>query len=221
MRQWDNAEIGAPEVNILDHTISRNLAVLASALLALGGCATSGEMIDAANCPLPRNQIEEYTIGPGDTLQVVTWRNAELSTVVPVRPDGRISTPLVDDIQAAGKTPSELANDMEKILAEYLRSPDVSIIVTSQGAANQIQVVGQVGAPQSISYRANLRVLDVLVSAGGLGDFAAGNRASIVRLSQNGQVKCRVRLNDLMSGDMSQNMLIYSGDVLIVPEARF
>lgn len=190
-------------------------------ILSLAACASSGDTIAAESCPVPANQLREYTIGPGDTLQIVIWRNDELSTTVPVRPDGRISTPLVDDIQAAGRTPTQLAADMEEILAEYLRSPDVSIIVTGQGASNQIQVVGEVGSPQSMSYRANLRVLDVLVASGGLSDFAAGNRANIVRLVDTGQVKCRVRLNDLMSGDMSQNILVYSGDVLIIPEARF
>ena len=196
------------------------LACVAS-LVSLGACVSTGDTIAASECPIPANQLEEYTIGPGDTLQIVIWRNEELSTTVPVRPDGRISTPLVDDIQAAGRTPTQLASDMENILAEYLRSPDVSIIVTGQGASNQIQVVGEVGSPQSLSYRANLRVLDVLVASGGLSDFAAGNRATIVRLVETGQVRCLVRLNDLMSGDMSQNIQVYSGDVLIIPEARF
>ena len=190
-------------------------------VLLLGGCASTGDTIPAGECPLPRDQMTEYTIGPGDTLQVVIWRNEELSVTVPVRPDGKISTPLVDDIQASGKTPSELAGDMEGILAEYLRSPDVSIIVSSQGASNQIQIVGEVGTPQSVSYRSNLRVLDVMVGAGGLNDFAAGNRASLVRLVESGRVNCRVRVKDLMEGDMSQNILVYSGDVLIIPEARF
>lgn len=204
--------------------VSRSAARLSVGIAAsifLGACASSGGTISAESCPLPEKQMQEYTIGPGDMLQVVIWRNAELSTVVPVRPDGKISTPLVDDIQASGKTPSGLAKDMEEILSEYLRSPDVSIIVTSQGAANQIQIVGEVGAPQSLSYRANLRVLDVLVSAGGLSDFAAGNRATIVRMTESGQATCRVKLSDLMTGDMTQNILVYSGDVLIIPEARF
>ena len=175
----------------------------------------------ASQCPIPSTQATEYTIGPGDSLQVVIWRNAELSTTVPVRPDGRITTPLVDDMQAAGKTPTALARDMETVLAEYLRSPAVSVIVTSQGAANQIQIVGQIAEPQSVSYRENLRILDLVVGSGGLGDFAAGNRANIVRLTGSGQVNCRVRIEDLMSGDMTQNILVFSGDVLIIPEARF
>jgi polysaccharide export outer membrane protein len=160
-------------------------------------------------------------IGPGDTLEVVVWRNNELSAIVPVRPDGRISTPLVDDIEAAGKTPSELAANMERVLGEFIRTPDVSVIVSSQGTSNQIQIVGEVETPQSLSYRAGLRVLDAVVGAGGMGEFAAGNRATLVRETAVGQVRCRVKLKDLMGGDMSQNILVYPGDVLVVPESRF
>ena len=204
-----------------DHVFSKTMGTILVSLSLLGGCASTGDMIAASDCPLPQIEMQEYTIGPGDMLQVVIWRNAELSVLVPVRPDGRISTPLVDDIQASGKTPTQLANNMEAILAEFLRSPDVSIIVTGQGASNQIQVVGEIAAPQSLAFRANIRVLDVLVSVGGLSDFAAGNRASIVRNTGSSQARCRVKLNDLMEGDMSQNILVYSGDVLIIPEARF
>jgi polysaccharide export outer membrane protein len=160
-------------------------------------------------------------IGPGDTLQIVVWRNEELSTTVPVRPDGKITTPLVDDINASGKTPSQLAMAMEEVLAEYLRTPEVSVIVTGQGAANQIQVVGEVTNPQAISFRDDLRVLDVIVAVGGLTDFAAGNRTNLVRQTATGQVECRIKVKDLMSGDMSQNIPLYSGDVLVVPETRF
>lgn len=166
-------------------------------------------------------QKTDYVIGPGDTLQVVVWRNDEISATVPVRPDGKISTPLVDDMTAAGKTPSELAEDMESVLGEYIRTPDVSVIVTGQGASNQIQIVGEVVAPQSLSYRAGIRVLDVIVGAGGMGEFAAGNRASLIRETGSGQLKCRVKLKDLMAGDMTQNILVFPGDVLVIPESRF
>ena len=201
-------------------SLSLRTGILVS-LLFFAGCASTGETIAGSDCPLPQNQMQDYTIGSGDMLQIVIWRNDELSAIVPVRPDGKISTPLVDDIQAAGKTPTQLAQDMEGILAEFLRSPDVSVIVTGQGASNQIQVVGEIATPQSLSYHANIRVLDILVGVGGLSDFAAGNRATIIRMNESGQVKCRVKLNDLMDGDMSQNILVYPGDVLIIPEARF
>lgn len=194
--------------------------LLLSALI-FGGCASEGPTIEAAQCPVPQTQMAEYQIGPGDTLQVVVWRNDEISAVVPVRPDGRISTPLVDDVLAAGKTPSELAADMEVVLSEYIRTPDVSIIVTGQGASNQIQVVGEVVAPQSLSFRNGIRVLDIIVATGGLGEFAAGNRASLIRDTKIGQLKCRVRIKDLLAGDMTQNILVFPGDVLVVPESRF
>jgi len=188
----------------------------------LGGCAGGGgSAVRADLCPDPAGRSEEYRIGPGDSLNIVVWRNEELSATVPVRPDGKISTPLVDDMLASGKTPSQLAADMEVVLGEYLRTPEVSVIVTGQGAANQIQVVGEVSSPQALSYRDGLRLLDVVVAVGGLTEFAAGNRANLVRQSDAGQVECRVRLKDLMSGDLTQNIDIYPGDVLIVPETRF
>ena len=191
------------------------------AALVLCGCATGTMTVSGDECPVPPSSNSEYVIGPGDVLRVVVWRASELSANVPVRPDGRISTPLVDDIEASGKTPSQLAIDMEEVLSEFIRTPDVSVIVQSQGTSNQIQVVGEVADPRSISYREGIRVLDIIVASGGLGEFAAGNRASLVRSGPNGQVNCRVKLGDLIGGDMSQNILVYPGDVLVVPEARF
>ena len=194
--------------------------VLTAALVA--GCATNiGPTVAADMCPPPTAGSTEYFIGPGDTLNIVVWRNAELSAIVPVRPDGRISTQLINDMQAAGKTPTQLGEDMEQVLGEYLRTPKVSVIVTGQGAANQIQVVGEVVSPRSLSYRDGLRILDVVVAVGGLTDFAAGNRSSLVRQTDNGQIECRVRLKRLLAGDMSQNIYVYPGDVIIVPETRF
>ena len=189
--------------------------------LLLSGCASTGVTYDAQRCPVPENRSADYVIGPGDSLNIVVWRNAELSSTVPVRPDGKISTPLIDDMQASGKTPSQLSDDMEVVLGEYLRTPEVSVIVTGQGAANQIQVVGEVNSPQSISYRQNLRVLDIVVAVGGLSEFAAGNRANLVRQTETQQAECRVRVKDLLGGDMSQNIEIYPGDVLVIPETRF
>jgi polysaccharide export outer membrane protein len=191
-------------------------------LALMAGCATSsGPTVDASSCPAPSDRSSEYLIGPGDTLNIVVWRNNELSASIPVRPDGKISTPLIDDMQASGKTPSQLGQDMEKVIGEYLRTPQVSVIVTGQGAANQIQIVGEVNSPQSISYRDGLKLLDVIVAVGGLSEYAAGNRANLVRPAESSQVECRVRIKDLMTGDMSQNIAVYPGDVLVVPETRF
>lgn len=193
------------------------------AAIAVAGCASGGGARGTAPvCPEPEVQSPDYVIGPWDTLQIFVWRNPELSSTVPVRPDGKISIPLVEDMQAVGKTPSQLARDLEAQLSEYLRSPEVNIIVANQGTANQIQVVGMVGQPQSLPYRADIRVLDVIIAVGGLHQFAAGNRAKIVRQVDGEPVECGVRLDDLYTaGDMSQNIRLYPGDKLFVPEARF
>ncbi len=166
----------------------------------------------------------EYRIGPGDTLEVFVWRHEDLSTTVPVRPDGNISTPLVEDLQAAGKTPTTLARDIEVVLSEYIRSPQVNIIVmTFVGTfGEQIRVVGQAANPQALSYREGMTLLDVIIEVGGLGEFAAGNRAKVVRRTPEGQAEIKVRLDDLINrGEISQNIDMRPGDVLIIPEARF
>ena len=200
----------------------KGIAIASVVLSLCCGCASSsGTKITAGDCPAPSDHSSEYLIGHGDSLNIVVWRNAELSAMVPVRPDGKISTPLIDDMQASGKTPSQLGADMETVLGEYLRTPEVSVIVTGQGAANQIQVIGEANSPQSLSYRTGLKLLDVLVAVGGLTDFAAGNRANLVRQTQSGQAKCRVRLKDLVGGDLSHNIDVYPGDVLVIPETRF
>ena len=199
--------------------LGRHLII--AALILIAGCAASPSEAVIGKCPAPLVRSAEYLIGPGDRLQIVVWRNEELSATVPVRPDGKISTPLVDDMIAIGRSPTQLAEEMESVLGEYLRSPEVSVIVVSQGAANQIQVLGEVTVPQSVPSREGIRLLDAVVAVGGLSEFAAGNRANLVRQVESGQVKCRVLLDDLLSGDMSQNIELYPGDVLVVPETRF
>jgi polysaccharide biosynthesis/export protein len=166
---------------------------------------------------------DDYLIGPGDTLQVFVWRNPELSVTVPVRPDGKISTPLVEDMQAVGKTPSVLARDIEKVLAEYVRSPQVNIIVTQpESVFSQVKVIGQVSKPAAIPYHAGMTVLDAVLAVGGLGTFAAGDRSRLVRTEDGKQVEIRIKLDALVnSGDMSQNLPLRPGDVLVVPESRF
>lgn len=173
--------------------------------------------------PPPGESDNEYRIGPGDQLEVFVWRNPELSTKVPVRPDGKISTPLVEDIVAVGKTPSQLARDMEEVLAEYVRSPTVNIIVTQAVSAfSQVKVLGQVTRPQAVPYREGMTVLDVVLQVGGLGPFAAGNRAKIVRTENGKQTEIHVRLVDLINkGDMKQNVPMLPGDVLVVPQSLF
>jgi polysaccharide export outer membrane protein len=165
----------------------------------------------------------EYVIGPGDTLQVFVWRNPELTATVPVRPDGRISTPLVEDMVAVGKTPAALARDVEAVLAQFVRSPQVNVIVTLPASAlSQIKIVGQVVRPQSVPYREGLTVLDVVLAAGGMAPFAAGNRAKIIRHENGGMREIRVRVANLINdGDMRQNLALQPGDVIVVPESRF
>lgn len=193
-----------------------------SAAFLLVLAAACGSAPSAPAAP-PTQETVEYKIGAGDQLQVFVWNNRDLSTTVPVRPDGLISTPLVEDMPAAGKTPSELARDLEKALSEYVRNPKVNVIVTSFVGGAQVRVVGQATNPQALPYRSNMTLLDVMIAVGGLGEFAAGNRAKIVRrTADGGQQEIRVRLADLLNkGDMAANVAMQPGDVLIIPETRF
>jgi polysaccharide export outer membrane protein len=165
----------------------------------------------------------DYIIGPGDTIQVFVWRTPELTATVPVRPDGKVSTPLVEDMIAVGKSPSQLARDIETVLATYVRSPQVNVIVTQPASAfSQVKIIGQVARPQSIAYRDGLTVLDAVLAVGGLGPFAAGNRAKVVRVENGTTREIKVKLAALVnSGDMRQNIALRPGDVIVVPESRF
>jgi polysaccharide export outer membrane protein len=188
----------------------------------LAAILIGGSSLVLAGTPQPGSS-SEYIIGPGDTLQVFVWRNPDLTVTVPVRPDGRISTPLVEDMPAVGKTPTQLARDVEKVLAEYVRSPEVNIIVTQPAnALNQVKVIGQVQKPAPIPYREGMTVLDALLAVGGLGTFAAGNRSHLVRTVDGKQTEIPLKLDALLNkGDMSQNLTLRPGDVLVVPESRF
>lgn len=165
-----------------------------------------------------------YVIGPGDQLEIFVWRNPELSKTVPVRPDGRISAPLIEDVNASGRTPTALARELETALSEYVRDPIVT--VTVQGFSGeyyeQIRVVGEAAEPRALPYSKNMTVLDVVIAAGGLTEFAAGNRASIVRGGSSSGTQYNVRLDDLIKGgDMTANAVMEPGDILIIPEAWF
>lgn len=165
----------------------------------------------------------DYRIGPADKLQIYVWQNPDLSVTVPVRQDGKVSTPLVEDMLAAGKTASQLARDIEKVLAEYVRSPKVNVFVLEAvSALSQVEVTGQVKAPKALPYHEGMTVLDAVLAVGGLTDFAAGNRAKVVRIVDGKQQEIRVRLGKLLDGgDMTQNIPLRAGDVLLVPESRF
>ncbi len=165
----------------------------------------------------------DYVIGPGDTIQVFVWRNPELTTTVPVRPDGKISTPLVEDMPAVGKTPAQLARDIERVLGEYVRSPQVNVIVTQPASVfSQVKVIGQVKRPSAVAYREGMRVLDALLAVDGVSEFSAPKRSRIVRTEQGRETEIKVNLDALLNrGDMSQNLPLKPGDVLVVPESRF
>ncbi|THB68417.1 MAG: sugar ABC transporter substrate-binding protein [Gammaproteobacteria bacterium] len=185
----------------------------------MSGC--SGGLTNAPKNITSKKALQ-YHIGPGDQLEIFVWRNNELSVEVPVRPDGRISTPLVEDIQAAGKTPSQLARSMEKVLSKYIRSPVVTVIVKSfAGEYGQlVRVIGEAGAPKSIPYRSGMTLLDVMIAVGGLTDSAAGNRAAIIRRAGKNESQFSLRLDDLIrDGDISANVQVAPGDTIIIPES--
>jgi len=201
--------------------------VVAIAPYLLGCAATAQQQSavqpDTAVQAAPGQAGADYLIGPGDNLQIFVWQSPDLSTSVAVRPDGRISTPLVEDMVAVGKTPSRLAADIEAALATYIRTPKVSVIVsTAVGVLSQVQVIGQVAQPSGVPYRAGLRVLDVLLLVGGLTEFAAPNRAILLRTDNYKQKKIKIRIGDLLDdGDLSQNLELKPGDVIVVPQTWF
>ena len=203
-------------------SMMRRLACLALALsaLALGGCSTPAPMV-VDNSAAPLN---DYLIGPGDNVNIIVWRNPEVSMSVPVRPDGKISTPLVEDLPASGKTSTELARDIEKALAKFIQQPVVTVIVTGFTGTygEQIRVIGQAAKPQALPYRRDMSLMDVLIAVGGVTEFASGNNASIIRKVNGTLQKMPVRLNDLIKdGDISANMPMRPGDVLVIPESFF
>jgi polysaccharide export outer membrane protein len=201
-------------------------------LLVLGWLVLIPLMVSCASAPAAaptathaedKSPGSNYIIGPGDSLEVFVWRNPDLTVTVPVRPEGKISTPLVEDMVATGKTPPQLARDMEKVLSEYVREPKVNIIVTTAiSESSHVQVVGQVQKPQALPYREGMRVLDAILAVGGLTQFASGNRARIVRMENGKETIIHVKVADLVNnGDVKQNTLLKPGDVLVVPQSIF
>ena len=166
-----------------------------------------------------------YILGPGDSVNIIVWRNPELSMSVPVRPDGMIAGPLIEDMPAMGKTPTALGRDMEKALGTFIRDPVVTVVVTSfvGNQSEQIRVVGEASKPQALPYRQNMTLLDVMIAVGGLTDFADGNGASVVRAGTDGsRQQYSVRLTDLIRrGDVSANVDMKPGDILIIPQSWF
>ena len=199
----------------------RILSALIVGSLALIGCKRSFPPAPAA--PEGGGNVE-YIVGAGDVLNINVWRNPELSMTVPVRPDGRITTPLVEDVPATGQTPTQLARTIEKALAKYIQDPVVTIIVTSfvGPLERQVRVVGQAAKPQALAYREKMTLLDIMIAVGGITEFADGNKATILRMSDEKPTQFNVRLRDLIKqGDVSANVEMRPGDVLIIPESFF
>ena len=189
-------------------------------LVLLAGCSTTYPPVAD---PHPRIDTP-YLVGPGDMLNVVVWRSPELSVTVPVRPDGKITTPLVEDLQASGKTTTQIARQVEQVLSRYVQNPVVTVIVTSFAGpyGQQVRVIGEAAKPQALAYRENMTLLDVMIAVGGITDFAAGNRASILRIEGGKSRQFGVRLTDLIrGGDLSANVEMRPGDVLVIPQSYF
>jgi polysaccharide export outer membrane protein len=196
------------------------LSVLAALIT---GCAgySSGDLPAAP--ALAATPDYNYIVGPGDALSIIVWRNPELSSSVPVRPDGKVSTPLVDELVAQGKTTTEIARDVEAALSKLVRDPVVTVIVTGFVGpySEQIRVVGEAAKPQALPYKQKMTLLDVMIAVGGLTDFADGNAASITRTAAGGE-RLSVRIKDLVKrGDISANVEMRPGDILIIPQGWF
>ncbi|TXF99428.1 sugar ABC transporter substrate-binding protein [Massilia arenae] len=206
---------------MMTKTMKNLLAAGAAAcMLLLGGCSTPVPPSTAALATVN----PDYLIGPGDAVNIIVWRNPEVSMSVPVRPDGKITTPLVEDLPAAGKTSTQLARDIEQALAQFIQQPVVTVVVTNfVGNFNeQIRVIGQAARPQALPYRREMSLMDVLIAVGGVTEFASGNKASIVRNVEGKQEKINVRLDDLINeGDISANVMMRPGDILVIPESFF
>lgn len=197
-------------------------------LLSVAGCSLFNKK---GLPPVPPEQRETtvqegyfYQIAPGDTVNIFVWGLAELSGSVPVRPDGMLTTPLIEDMQASGKTPSQLARDLEKQFATYVRSPIVTVIVNGFVGlpTQQVRIIGEALKPAAVPFRKHMTILDLMIEVGGLTEFASGNKSVLVRYQNGKQQQYSVRLDDLIRhGDISQNVSLLPGDILIIPEAWF
>lgn len=204
------------------------LAGVLFATTTLAACAGTGPELPSASYSGEQTaSTEEYIIGPLDQITIHVWRNPELSAEdIQVRPDGRITIPLVRDMTAVGKTATQLQNDIRDVLVQYIEQPIVSVIVNEFNSTfdQQIRVVGSTEQPASLPYRANMTVLDAMIAVGGLGEFASGNRAKLLRIDRSAgtQKEYRLRLADLLKrGDSSANVMLKPGDTIIIPESRF
>lgn len=207
-------------MNLLRRALIIRLLACAGGPVLLPGCRTQHALAPAEDSA----PLHDYLIGPGDSVNILVWRNPEVSLTVAVRPDGKITTPLVEDLLASGKTSTQLARDIEQALGKFIQQPVVTVIVTNFVGpyAEQIRVIGAAAKPQALPYRQGMSLMDVLITVGGITDFAAGNKASVIRVREGGQQQLRVRLDDLLrDGDISANIMMRPGDVLLIPESFF
>ena len=194
--------------------------------ISLTACGTRGPTLPPAPAaaPLAIEDVPTYIIGPLDNIEIFVWGSPELSSSAVVRPDGRVTLPLAEEMEAAGKTPVKLARDVEKVLGAFVVDPIVMVSVSGFVGPfdQQIRIVGEASDPQAISYRANMTVLDVMIAVSGLTEFADGNRTQLVRVEEGQQLAYTVRLDDLIrDGDISANVSVRPGDVIIIPESWF
>jgi polysaccharide export outer membrane protein len=204
----------------VDRTYLR--AITAAITLVVSGCGGGPTLPPAP--PASSLPSAEYRIGPGDSLNIFVWRNPELTVTVPVRPDGRLSIPLVEDVVAIGKTPTALARELEQRLGKYVKEPLVTVIAEGfvGPIPDQIRVIGEAAQPRALPYRADMTVLDAMIAVGGLTRYAAGNDSVIVRTANGEQTTYSVRLSSLIrDGDVSSNVALQPGDILIIPQRLF
>jgi polysaccharide biosynthesis/export protein len=197
-------------------------AMTAVSVLAQAGCGGAPELPPAP--PAASLPSAEYRIGPGDNLNIFVWRNPELTVTVPVRPDGRVSIPLVEDVVAIGKTPTALAREYEKRLAKYIKEPLVTVIVEGfvGPIPDQVRIIGEAAQPRALPYRADMTVLDAMIAVGGLTRYAAGNDSVLIRTANGEQTTYSVHLSSLIrDGDVSSNVALQPGDILIIPQRLF
>jgi polysaccharide export outer membrane protein len=202
----------------------KNIRLILTVALAtlVAGCGSSSSSVHELPWKSPADY--DYIIGPGDQLEIFVWRNPELTQSVPVRPDGKISVPLVEDLPAADKTATQLAREIERALSKFVRDPLVTVIVSNFVGVyqTQVRVVGQATDPRALPYRDNMTLLDVMIAVGGLTEFASGNRSKLVRTVDGQTSQATVRLDDLiLDGDISANVRVAPGDIIIIPEAWF
>ena len=210
--------------------VLKTIGLISTSAVVLSGCAGGGgsaaQLPPASFVSVQEGPGEEYVIGPLDELTIFVWRNPELGAKVQVRPDGRITTPLISEMPAVGKTPAMLAQDIKLQLSQYINDPIVSVIVNNFAGtfSQQVRIVGATEKPASIPFRANMTLLDAMIAVGGLSEYAAGNKARLIRFDKGTgrQKEYSIRLGDLLKkGDSKANVLLQPGDVIIIPESMF